>query len=117
MYDKEKILAECVKAIEEEKLTFFTDVVEFIEPSLGTLYEWEFEKSEAIKNALAKNKIAAKRKLRKQWQIEGSAPALQLAAYKLMADKEELEALTMNKVESSGSLTINWKEERTYETK
>lgn len=116
-YDKDKVREQILAAIREEKLTFFADVSIYVEPTLSTLYEWEFEKSEDIKRELAKNKLDAKRKLRKQWQFDTAAPALQLAAYKLMAEKEELEALTMNKVENSGSLTINWNEERTYETK
>ena len=117
MYDREAIEAKCLEAIETEGLVFFTDLVEFIEPALSTLYEWELEKSELLKKAIAKNKIAAKRKMRRNWIKDDAAPVLQLAAYKLMADETELAALTMNKVENSGSLSINWNEEKTYETK
>jgi len=116
-YDKDKVREEVIAAIRGEKLTFFADVTIYVEPTLKCLYDWEFHECEDIKRELAKNKLDAKRKLRKQWQFDTAAPALQLAAYKLMAEKEELEALTMNKVEQSGSLTINWNEERTYETK
>ena len=118
-YDKDRVLQQCIQVIKEEKIIFFGDLAAFIEPTMSTLYEWEFEKSHDIKNELAKNRIQAKRKMRKHWQLEEAAPVLQLAAYKLMADKEELEALTMNKVDASvnGSLTVNWNEQKTYETK
>lgn len=114
MYDKEKLHEDCIRIVKEEKLTFFSDLTIYIEPTLSTLYEWEFEKSEDIKKELAKNKLAIKKKMRNKWELSDN-PALQLAAYKLVAEKSELDALTMNKVESSGSLTINWTEEKTYE--
>lgn len=119
MYNKEKVLQECISVIKDNELTFFADIAIYVEPTLSTLYEWGFEKSDGIKNELAKNKLKAKKKLRSQWQYADSAPALQLAAYKLMAEKDEIEALTMNRVDASvsGNLVINWKEERTYESK
>lgn len=115
-YDKDKILEQCVAAIKEEKLTFFADISLYVEPTLSTLYEWEFEKSDVIKTELAKNRLASKKKMRARWEDSDNA-TLQLAAYKLIADKAEIDALTMNKVEQSGNLSITWNEERTYETK
>lgn len=116
MYNREVIKKQCIEAIENEKLVFFTDLIEFIEPSLQTLYDWEFDKLEELKNALSRNKIATKRKMRKNW-VQSENATLQLAAYKLMAEQDELAALTMNKVEASGSLNIQWHEEKTYNTK
>jgi hypothetical protein len=115
-YDKEKILIECLGAIKTEKLTFFNDLAEFVQPTMATLYEWEFDKLETLKNELAKNKIASKRKMRNKW-TESDNATLQLAAYKLIANQEELDSLTMNKVEHGGGMSLTWKEERTYETK
>lgn len=116
MYDKEKIFNQCLEVIKEEKLTFFNDLSIFIEPTMATLYEWDFDKSDTLKEELKKNKLAAKRKMRNKWEDSDNA-TLQIAAYKLMADRDEMDALVMNKVEQSGALTINWNEERTYETK
>lgn len=116
MYNRDIIKKQCIEAIENEKLVFFTDLIEFIEPSLQTLYDWEFDKLEELKNALSRNKIATKRKMRKNW-VQSENATLQLAAYKLMAEQDELAALTMNKVEASGSLNIQWHEEKTYNTK
>lgn len=98
MYNKEQIQDKCIKVIIAEQLTFFTDLANYIEPALSTLYEWELEKSEAIKNELYKNKLAAKRKMRKKWEDSDNA-TLQIAAYKLIADQEEVEALTISKVD------------------
>ena len=100
MYNKEEITAKCIKVIKTEKLTFFTDLVIYIEPALSTLYEWELEKSEDIKRELSKNKLLSKKKMRCKWEESDNA-TLQIAAYKLIADKEEIEALTINKVDAT----------------
>src|SRR5687768_14600230 len=100
-YDKEKIEAEAVKIIEKEKLTFFNDLQIYLEPAMSTLYEWGLEKSESIKKALAINRLSQKKKMRINWQ-DSDNPTLQVAAYKLLADDEELIKLTSSKHELSG---------------
>ncbi len=119
MYDKEQIHDNCLKVISEEQLTKFTHLEAYIEPALSTLYEWELEKSEAIKRALSNNRIAIKVKMRKKWRESDNA-TLQLAAYKLEADEEELSALTMNKVDADlnhkGGITVISRPAQ-YETK
>lgn len=98
-YNKEQIIEECLRVITKEKLTFFSDLTIYVEPALSTLYEWELEKSDVIKNALAKNRLASKKKMRCKWEDSDNA-TLQIAAYKLIADKDEIEALTVNKVDN-----------------
>jgi hypothetical protein len=100
-YNKEELEKQILKAIEENELTFFNEIPLYIAPTLSTLYEWEFEKSEAIKNLLEQNKVRQKSKMRRKWR-ESDNPALQIAAFKLLADDEEMKKLTMTKVESSG---------------
>jgi hypothetical protein len=100
-YNRQKIEDEAVKVIKKENLTFFTDLQIYLEPSLSTLYEWELEKSEEIKKALAVNRLSVKKKMRINWQ-DSDNPTLQVAAYKLLADDEELVKLTSNKHEISG---------------
>ncbi len=116
MYNREEIKAQCIEVIRDEKLTFFTDLVIYIEPALSTLYEWELEKSEDIKTELAKNKLRSKKKMRCKWEESDNA-TLQIAAYKLIADKEEIEALTINKVDATvkGEMNMTWNEQKTYE--
>lgn len=108
MYDRQEELVNVVKAIEENKLTFFYEVESFVAPALSTLYEWKVEESEAVKKALRLNKVNTKRKMRNKWQESGNA-TLELAAYKLLADEEELQRLTVNnnKNQSSGELNVN----------
>ena len=43
-YNREKIEAEAVEVVKREKITFFTDLEAYLEPSLSTLYEWGLEK-------------------------------------------------------------------------
>lgn len=120
MYDKDKIHNDCINAIREEGLTFFNEISLYVEPSLSTLYEWKLEQSDAIKSELAKNRLTAKKKMRNKWQDSDNA-TLQLAAYKLIADKEELAALTMNKVDAdlnhSGGVQLIFEKAQSFETK
>jgi hypothetical protein len=101
-YDREKVIEDALNAIKEHKLTFFEEIALYVEPSLSTLYEWKLEESEAVKNALKINKISRKVKMRKKWEDSDNA-ALQLAAFKLIAEKEEIEKLTMSKVANEQS--------------
>ena len=96
-YDKEEILQKCIKAIEEYKCTTFDEMSLYVEPSRETLYQWELHKSDIIKEAIGKQKIIAKSRMKKNWQDHEAAPALQIAAFKLMADDDELEKLVINK--------------------
>jgi hypothetical protein len=100
-YEVEEIEAEALKAIKENDITFFDDICLYVEPSRATLYNLELDKLDTIKEALRKNKLKIKAKMRKNWQQHDS-PVLQVAAYKLLAEDEELKKLTMNKFEHSG---------------
>jgi hypothetical protein len=114
-YDRVKLEKQIIEAIEREELTFFSEIVLFVKPALSTLYEMELEKSETIKAALEANKLRQKAKMRKKW-VDSDNATLQISAYKLIADNEELEKLTMNKVDASvkGDLNIKWAEIRNY---
>lgn len=100
-YDKEKIEKEILKAIEEEELTFFSEVPLFVSPARSTLYELELDKSDKIKELLSANKLKLKNKMRRKWRESDNA-TLQISAYKLLADDDELKRLTVNKAEVSG---------------
>lgn len=97
-YDKDDILQQCLKVIEEEGCTTFDEMCLYIAPTRQCLYEWEFDKIDTIKQGLEQNRVKAKAKLKKQWQKEDAAPVLQIAAFKLMSSDDELEKLTMSKV-------------------
>lgn len=100
-YDKEAVEKEILDAIEKNFITFFDDITLFVEPSRKTLYDWKLHESDTIKEAIRRNKLEIKRQMRQRWQKHDS-PVLQIAAYKLIAEDEEIAKITMNKVELSG---------------
>lgn len=99
MYDKERVIKEIFQIIEREKLCFFDEIQLFVAPTKSTLCDWQLHQSDEIKAALDKNKVAAKVQLKRNWQKETAAPALQVAVYKLMADDEEYARLSTQKQE------------------
>lgn len=105
-YDKDEILGKCLKAIEEHELCFFDEISLFVQPDLSTLYLWKFNELEEIKNGLNKHKLAAKRKLKRNWQRDDAAPVLQLAVYKLMSNDEEFNKLTTSKSDVKADVNL-----------
>lgn len=114
-YNKEELEQEILKVIDEQELTFISEIPVFIPASLATLYNHDLEKLESIKNALAKNKVKQKSGMRKKWRNSDN-PALQIAAFKLIAEPEEIEKLTTTKsdVNLKGDLNVNWNETKNY---
>lgn len=101
MYDKERLEQQIVGVIEKEELTFFTEISLYIPASERTLYNKDLQELQTIKEALEKNRLKHKQSMRRKWRDSDNA-TLQISAYKLLADDEELKKLTMNKVEASG---------------
>jgi hypothetical protein len=95
-YNKTEIEAKAIQAIKENELTFFDEITLYVEPTRKTLYEWELHKSDNIKEVLEKNRLTRKKKMRKKWEDSDNA-TLQIAAYKLIADDEEIAKITMTK--------------------
>lgn len=102
-YDKDEVAQQALAAIEENEIAFFDEICLFVEPSRATLYNLELDKLDIIKEALAKNKLKKKRKLKKKWEDSDNA-TLQIAAFKLIADDDEMARLstTINKNEHTG---------------
>jgi hypothetical protein len=94
-YKYSELEKQALEAIEKHKLFFIADVTSYLPCSMGTFYDFKLQESEAIKEALAKVKIEIKVSMRSKW-YKSSAPALQLALYKLIAMPEEIKALQMN---------------------
>jgi hypothetical protein len=106
MYDKDDILQKCLKAIEDHKCTTFDEMSLYVEPDRTTLYLWDFDKFDIIKEAIGKQKVIAKSRMKKNWQREDAAPALQIAAFKLMADDEEFGKLITNKSDVKADINL-----------
>jgi len=112
-YNKEKVFKDVIKAIKENKLKRFYQIELFVEPTLKTLREWEWDNGECaecynIKRELELNIIAAKLKMTNKWE-DSDNPTLQIAAFKLMATDDEQKALSTNwqNTEHSGEIKTN----------
>lgn len=126
-YNKDKIYKEVIKAIDDNKLKHFSHIESFIEPSLKTLKEWNWDNGECsecatIKRKLIINKIEAKIKMSNKWENSDN-PTLQIAAFKLIATDEERKCLSSTFIDhtSAGkelkSLTDTEREEKIQELK
>lgn len=117
VYDKELVLKQALHAIEAEEMTMISEVLTVIPISKPTLYlpEW-VDVYNQIQKAVHENRTRIKSKYRKRWQQETAAPVLQLAGYKLIADEDELERLTVNNnnTKHSGEIKVQWEENRSY---
>lgn len=106
-YDKAEILEQAKKAIEENELTTIAEVLTYLPCSESTLYEtegWKSEVLEPIKKVLEIKKTSLKAKMKREWRKSDSNPTLQIAAFKLIADEEEMARLStsINKNEHTG---------------
>jgi hypothetical protein len=105
-YDKTEIRDQALAAIEENELTTIAEVVTFLPCDMATLYcseEWQLEVLEPIKSKLEDKKTSLKAKMKRDWRKEGASPVLQIAAFKLIADQEELDVLNTSKVQQEHS--------------
>lgn len=100
-YDIEQVTKDVLHAIKQNEITFFDDICLYVEPSRATLYNLKLDELDTIKEELRRNKLLIKARMRQKWQKHDS-PVLQVAAYKLIAEDDELKRLTMNKFEHTG---------------
>jgi hypothetical protein len=106
-YDKKELEKLALKSIKEHKLIDIEQIVSFMPCSSKTFYNHELPKLQTIKEAVIKSKIENKNKLFKKW-IDSENATLQIAAYKLMADDNELNKLTSSRFDHAskdGSMT------------
>ena len=101
-YDTNELEKKAIEAIEKHRLFFITDVPPMIGISTSTFYLHELEKSEAIKEALTKNRIEVKSSMRSKW-FKSENPTLQLALMKLISTDEEIKRLAMQYTESKNT--------------
>jgi hypothetical protein len=94
-YKYSELEKQALEAIDKHKLFFIADVTSYLPCDYTTFYNLKLHESNAIKEALSKVKIDIKVSMRSKW-YKSTAPALQLALYKLIAMPEEIKALQMN---------------------
>jgi len=99
-YDKEenkrKVYKICLETLEKEDVTTIEDLVTFLPIGRDTFYTYyptDSEEFDIIKRAINKRKVKTKQLLRKVWKSPHAAPAERIFYYKLLANKEEKEAI------------------------
>ena len=91
--------AEILKVIEDKKIMRFTHVFGLYKGiSQSTAYLYELEKSEAIKEALNRNRTYGVNYLLQKWMTSNNA-TLQIAAMRMICDIEEHKLLNQNYVD------------------
>jgi hypothetical protein len=114
-YNKDEIIKQALQVIEDEQLTRISEVICFIPIASSTFYEWELEKSEEILSKINEVKVKLKHKMKRKWSLSDN-PALAIAAFKLIADEDEADALNTSKVKQDTKLSgsVIWNEVKTY---
>jgi len=100
-YKTKELEKQAIEAIKEHGLIFIDEVISYLPCASSTFYDHQLEKSEAIKEAIKFNKVSKKTKLRRNWEHSENA-TLNISLYKLLANEEELQRLSVQKVEHSG---------------
>lgn len=95
---KQEYIELSLKAIDDYKLIFITDVPRYLGISVTRFYQLELEKVEDIKQAVETNRIDIKVSLRKKW-YESENPTLQILLFKLVATDEERKRTAQNYVD------------------
>ena len=115
-YNKDKLIKDALKAIDEHNLVFIEDVVCYIPCSKTTFYSKRLHESDAIKEAIYENRQSKKIALRTKWEDSENA-TLQMGLYKLMANEDELERLNNNrqKIETDNKHQIEGNIELVFE--
>ena len=111
-YKKADLEKQALKAISSKKLVFIDEVANCLPCSRSTFYAKNLDKSDTLKEALEKNKLDQKGKLRRKW-LAGDNATAQIALYRLLATDDEADRLNTSKtkLEHSGAggapLTFN----------
>jgi len=116
-YDKKELEKQALQAIEENEIARISYLIPYIECSEATFYNHKLEQLESIKAALQTQRIARKTKLIKKWE-ESESATLNIAAFKLLADEEELQRLSNDRKteEESKGVTVIIEDARSKDT-
>jgi hypothetical protein len=104
-YDREEIIMQAMRVIDDEQITRVTDLVAYLPISRATFYNWELDKLDVLQEKVNDIKISLKNKMKRKW-VEGDNPALQIAAFKLIAEDDEVDKVTLTKVKNETTMTV-----------
>ncbi len=91
-------------ALEKEDVTTIDDLVTLLTIGRDTFYTYfttDSEECDIIKREINKRKVKTKQLLRKVWKSPHAAPAERIFYYKLLANKEEKEAIYDTSIRSA----------------
>lgn len=100
----EKLKQLCLTAIKENDIKNITDIALYIPYSRQSVYCANLHNDFEIRDALNFNRMKVKEGMRKKWVLSDN-PVLQISAYKLYADEDELRRLN-NKHDNSGGTEL-----------
>lgn len=95
-YNREDLEKKCLAAIKKYKIAHVRYLLPHLPCCEKTFYNLELQEVQAIKDALNEQKRKRKAKLIDKWEQSENA-TLSIAAFKLLAEDDELERLTSNK--------------------
>jgi hypothetical protein len=104
-YDREQIVTKALRVIDDEQITRVTDLVAYLPISRATFYNWELDKLDVLQEKVNDIKISLKNRMKRKW-VEGDNPALQIAAFKLIAEDDEVDKVTLTKVKNETTMTL-----------
>jgi len=104
-YKTEELKELALQSIREHKLHYIEDISAFIGIGKDSFYNHKLDEDDEIKEAIRKNKITLKQRLRTKWE-DSDKPALQLALYKLIGSEEEAHRLNGSKTVIENNVQI-----------
>lgn len=103
-YDTEELKQLALKIIPEQQCVTLEEVWLFLGITRGTAANHGLNEMHEIKEAVQREKIAVKNKLRRRWRDSDNA-TLQIAEFKLCSDDDELARLNTQKVNADVNVT------------
>jgi hypothetical protein len=103
-YDREDLKRQALEIIDREEITTFNEIHLYMKAHRATLYTHEIDKDDDIKKAIEQQKVAIKKKMRRNWRNSDNA-TLQIAEFKLLSSDDELSRLNTQKVNAEVAMT------------
>ena len=101
-YSKSKLLTQALQAIKKHNLYFIEEVTEQLPCDRATFYRLlppGSDENDTIKEALEANRIAAKRRIRRNLIENADNPTAQIAIYRMIATPEERDAISTTRTD------------------
>lgn len=88
-----------LNVIREKKILRISHIFNhYTDITRATFYNWKFDKFDSISNALLQNREKAKEYMLQKWVI-GDNPTLQIAAYRILSDRDEHQLLNQRYID------------------